>query len=230
MGRARRLALRLALAALCAAAPTQAGARPLGPVRFPVRRLMVGLEGVAFLTPALHVPRVRLDPRYIGEATAAGGAGVFSRWRVADRIALELGVRSGSLRLRSEARGDVISHDLLLADVGVLLYLARGEIGQLAVDGGFGGLGQQIRYDIADGERGLQRFGAFTARVGVDLELLLRRVAVVASLRAHGIVSVRRRTAAHGPFFGGASEAERAAPVPTYQTYVIGSAGLAYRF
>ncbi len=219
--------LALGLAASLLAPP--AGARPLAP-RYPERRFMVGLDGVAFLTPALHPRLVRLDARYVGETTTLGGGGIFGRWRIADRIGLEATVRSGSLRLRNPSTGDVVAQDVLLADLGVLLYLARGEIGQLAIDAGVGGIGHQLRYDLADGRQGSQRFGGLSTRVGVDIELLLRRVALVFALRAHGVVSDPRRASVRGDAFAGAPPDQREPPLPAHQTWIVGSLGLAYRF
>lgn len=195
------------------------------------RRFMIGLEGVALLTPSIQPLIIDLDRRYVGPTTTLGGAGIFGRWRAVPWLGLDLGVRSGSLRLRRVDSGDIVSQDLILAEVGALLYLARGEIGQLAIDGGVGGLAHQIGYALGDGGRtGTQRVGAALFRVGVDIELLLTRVAFVISLRAYGVITDRRRTAVKGALFEGIDAAGRAAPVPTYQTYVIGAAGLAYRF
>ncbi|MCA9660572.1 MAG: hypothetical protein KC486_19680 [Myxococcales bacterium] len=194
------------------------------------RRFMIGLEGVALLTPALRPQLIRVDRRYVGETTTLGGAGVFGRWRAVDRIALDLGVRAGSLRFQDAEKGDLVAQDLILAELGALLFLARGEIGHLAIDAGFGGLAHQIRYSTAGGLEGTQRVGAALFRTGLDIELLLKRLAFVISLRAYGVITDRDRTSSKGTIFEGVDPALRSAPVPVYQTYVIGSAGVAYRF
>jgi hypothetical protein len=226
MARAPRLVLsRLGLLLLLFPGASVATAAPAAPR--PDRRFLVGVEGVAILTPAVHIPQLRLDSRFIGESTNLGGVGVLGRWSPIDRIALEIAVRSGSLRLRELARGDVISQDLVMADAGVLLYLARGELGRLAIDGGFGGIGHQLRYELGDGRRGLQRFGAFSARVGLDLELGLGRLALLVSLRAHGVINDHRRVVTQGALF---AAQQAPLPVTTFQTYVVGAAGVAYRF
>ena len=62
------------------------------------------------------------------------------------------------------------------------------------------------------------------------LELLLGRFALTFSLRAHGVVTNAARTRATGPLFSGAEESLRRAPLPRFQTYLLGSAGLLYRF
>ncbi|HEY8380156.1 MAG TPA: hypothetical protein VIK91_26885, partial [Nannocystis sp.] len=196
--------------------------------RVPVRRWAIGIEGVALQIPPLRPRVATLDARYLGNSVTTGGVGALARVRVRPELALELAVRSGSLRYRS--RADLISQDLLLAELGALLFLARGDIGHFALDAGVGGLGHRIRYELAGGRTGAQLVGAFTVRVGADLELLLRRVAVTFSLRAYGVVTDLARTRATGPIFADAAPALRQAPLPRYQTYLLGSAGLLYRF
>lgn len=208
------------------AAPTPAPPR-LGERR-PLRRWALGVEGVALQIPPLRPRVAHLDARYLGASATLGGVGVVGRVRVVPELALELAVRSGSLRYRSH--GDLISQDLLLAELGALLFLARGDIGHFALDAGVGGLGHAIRYELADGRGGRQLVGAFTVRVGADLELQLGRVALTFSLRGYGVVTDAARTRATGALFAGASDADRRAPLPRYQTYLLGSAGLLYRF
>ncbi|MCB9570176.1 MAG: hypothetical protein H6710_23700 [Myxococcales bacterium] len=205
--------------------PTAAQVRARKP-----RRFLVGLEGVAILTPALRPRILGIDRRFLGETTTLGGVGVFGRWRAVDWLALDLAVRSGSIRFQGDEGGASIAEDVLLAEAGALLFLARGDIGHLAIDGGLGGLAHQISYTAADGTSGRQRVGAALFRVGLDIELLLTRLAFVISLRAHGVVTDRARTRVSGALFEGAPEALRQAPLPVFQTYVIGSAGVAYRF
>ena len=194
------------------------------------RRFMVGLEGVALQTAPLHTRLIRFDRRYIGQNTTLGGAGIFGRWRANDRVALDLGVRSGTLRVERAEGEELVAQDLLLAELGALLYIAHGEIGHLAVDGGVGGLGNQIRYSGSDGREGTQRVGAALFRAGLDIELLLNRLAFVISLRAYGVITDRKRTRSEGTIFEGVEPSLRLAPVPVFQTHMIGAAGVAYRF
>lgn len=216
--------------------PRAASASPLAPApprpalseRRPLRRWSIGVEGVALQIPPLRPRIAELDPRFLGNSVTLGGAAALGRVRLAPEIALELAVRTGSLRYRSHQ--DVLAQDLLLAELGALLFLARGDIGHFAVDTGLGGLAHRIRYDLEGGRQGLQLAPAFLVRVGVDLELLLRRVALTFSLRAYGVVTDLARTRASGVLFEGTSQALRQAPLPRYQTYLLGAAGLLYRF
>jgi len=194
------------------------------------RRFMVGLEGVALQTAPLHTHLIRFDRRYIGRNTTLGGAGIFGRWRANDRVALDLGVRSGTLRVERAESEEFVAQDLLLAELGALLYIAHGEVGHLAIDGGFGGLGHQIRYSRRDGREGAQRVGGALFRAGLNIELLLNRLAFVISLRAYGVITARKRTRSEGTIFEGVEPSLRLAPVPVFQTHMIGSAGMAYRF
>lgn len=206
--------------------PAPAEAEPRLSERRPRRRWSLGVEGVALQIPPLRPRVVDLDARYLGNTVTLGGVGALARLRLVPELALELAVRSGSVRYRSG--GDLISQDLVLAELGALLFLARGDVGHFALDAGIGGLAHGIRYELEDGRVGAQLVGAFSVRVGADLELLLRRVAVTVSLRGHGIVTDTARTRALGPLFAGS--AHREAPLPTFQTYLLGSAGLLYRF
>jgi hypothetical protein len=192
------------------------------------RRFLVGLEGVGFQVPALDPQAARFDPRYVGRTVALGGAGLLARALVAPFVALEFGARSGSVRYRSESRADVVSHDLVTFELGTVLWLVRGDVARLGIDGGVGGVFQRVAYEIGEDPRSTQRFGSLLARAGADAEFVLRRVAVVLSLRSYGIVTGRERTHVSGPAFEG--DASAAAPVSTYQTYLAASAGLAYRF
>ncbi|MBZ5714777.1 hypothetical protein [Nannocystis pusilla] len=213
------------------AAPAPAPSRPPYPrlsERDPVRRWALGIEGVGMQIPPLRPRVVDLDPRYLGNSVAAGGVGALGRVRVRPPIALEIAVRSGSVRYRSE--NDLISQDLVLAEFGALLFLARGDIGHFALDAGVGGLAHAIRYELEGGRTGAQIVGAFTVRVGADLELLLGRIALTFSLRGYGVITDLARTRATGPLFAGESAALRQAPLPRHQTHLLGSAGLLYRF
>ncbi|MFY0531347.1 hypothetical protein [Nannocystis pusilla] len=213
------------------AAPTPVPARPVYPrlsERVPVRRWAIGVEGVGLQIPPLRPRVVDLDARYLGNSVAAGGVGALGRVRIRPPIALEVAVRSGSVRYRSE--NDLISQDLLLAEFGALLFLARGDIGHFALDAGVGGLAHAIRYELEGGRAGAQIVGAFTVRVGADLELLLGRIALTFSLRGYGVITDLARTRATGSLFAGESAALRQAPLPRHQTHLLGSAGVLYRF
>jgi hypothetical protein len=226
-----------AAADLPARAPTDsaasAGTRPAAVDPAParkarVRRFMLGIEGLGLQVPALRPRITTIDARYLGNTVTLGGVGLVGRWQVVPRIALELGVRSGSLRYRND--GDVISQDMVLAEAGALLYLFRGEVGHLALDGGAGGLMHAIRYELRGRPDGAQIVGAALIHVGIDLELRLRRIAFMASLRSYGVITDVARTRTRGALFDGVSEALRRAPVAVFQTYLLGSVGIAYRF
>ncbi len=212
--------LGLAAAPTHAADPSQRAPRE--------RRFLLGIEGLGVMVPALRPRITTFDARYLGSSVTLGGVGIFGRVQAAPRIGLELGVRSGSLRYRNQA--DVISQDMVLAELGVLLYLLRGKVGHFAVDGGGGGLFHAIRYELAGRPNGAQIVGGGLVHVGADLELRLRRIAFTASLRALGVVTDVARTRARGALFDGASEAQRRVPVAVFQTYLLGSVGVAYRF
>ena len=216
-----RLALLAAL--LAAVGPRTAEAAERRAPRF-----MLGIEGLGLQVPALRPRIAHLDARYLGPSVTLGGVGLLGRWQVVPRVALELGVRSGSLRYHS--RGDVISQDMVLADAGALLYLLRGEVGHLAIDSGAGGLVHAIRYELQGRPSGAQVVPALLIHVGADLEIRLRRIAFTASLRSYGVVTDVARTRARGALFEGASESLRRAPVAVFQTYLLGSVGIAYRF
>lgn len=206
----------------CAGQAAAAGPTPRA------RRFMLGIEGVGLQVPALRPRITALDARYLGSSVTLGGVGLVGRWHVVPLVGLELGVRSGSLRYRG-GQG-LISQDMVLIEAGTLLYLARGAIGHLALDGGGGGLLHAIRYELDGRPGGSQIVGAALLHVGVDLELRLRRVAFTASLRAYGVISDVARTRTRGALFEGVSERLRQAPVATFQTYLLGSVGIAYRF
>ncbi len=220
----------LCLAARPAAAAATDAAGVAGDERRPVRarRFMLGIEGLGLQVPALRPRITALDARYLGDTVTLGGVGLFGRYQVVPLVGLELGVRSGSLRYRS--RGDVISQDMVLAEVGVLLYVVRGAIGHLALDAGGGGLMHAIRYELQGRPRGAQIVAAGVIHVGADLEIRLRRLAFTASLRSYGVISDVARTRSRGALFDGVPEALRRAPVAVFQTYLLGSVGIAYRF
>ena len=193
-----------------------------------IRKFLLGVEGMGLQVPGLRPQITKIDARYLGPTVTLAGIGIVGRWEVVPRVALELTVRSGSLRYRS--RGDVISQAMVLAEAGALLYLLRNEIGHLAIDGGAGGLVHAIRYELHDRPRGSQTVGGATIHVGVDLEIRLRRIAFTASLRSLGVITDVARTRTRGALFDGAPESLRRAPVAVFQTYLLGSVGIAYRF
>lgn len=192
------------------------------------RRFLLGIEGVGIMAPALRPRITSVDARYLGSSVTLGGVGVFGRFQAAPRFGLELGLRSGSLRYRN--KGDVLSQDMVLAELGVLLYVLRGKVGHFAIDAGGGGLVHAIRYELIGRPSGTQIVGGGLVHVGADLELRLRRIAFTASLRALGVVTDVARTRALGGLFAGVPEPLRRAPVAVFQTYLLGSVGIAYRF
>ncbi len=202
--------------------------RPKGPPDG--RAFALGVEGSILTTPPLRPRVVYVDPRFVGRSTALGGLGVFGRYRPLSFIGFDANVRTGSLRLRAEDGDTTISTDQVLADIGTLLYLGRGEVSQFAFSGGVGGLFHRIRYDLDSGLRGTQSFGAFTMRVGAEAEFLVNRIAFVLSFRTYGVVTPRSHACSSGALFEGRSAADKAAPVATFSTYLAGSAGIAYRF
>ena len=194
------------------------------------RAWALGVEGTILTTPPLRTRVVYVDPRFVGRSTALGGLGVFGRYRPLSFIGFDANIRTGSLRLRAEDDDTTISTDQVLADVGALLYLGRGKVSQFAVSSGLGGQFQRVRYELDSGVRGTQSFGAFTIRVGAEAEFLVNRVAFVLSFRTYGVVTPRSNTRTTGALFEGRSAADTDAPVATLQTYLAGSAGIAYRF
>ena len=194
------------------------------------RRFLVGIEGVVMQAPPLRPSIVRVDPRFVGRTVALGGLGIFGRFRPMPIVAFDLSVRSGSLRLTDRDDDSVIAQDHVLAEAGVLLFVARGDVAQFAFDGGVGGAFNRIGYDPEGGPSGRQIFGSGLVRVGGDVEFVLKRVAIVLSLRAYGVFTDRDNVDEKGELFEDAPEALRKAPVPTMQTWLVGSAGVAYRF
>jgi hypothetical protein len=160
-----------------------------------------------------------------------GGLGAFGRWRVVPLVGLDLGVRSGSVRYRDDSPEAqiVVSHDLLIAEGGLSLFVARGDIGHLGLEAGGGGMFNLIRYDVGD-ERSTQRFGSGFVRAGVGAELLTRRVAFLFALRVYGVMTDVGSAKNRGELFAGQPEQSRQAAVSPLQTFVVGSLGVAYRF
>lgn len=194
------------------------------------RAWALGVEGTVITTPPLRTRVVYVDPRYLGRSTALGGLGVFARYRPLSFIGFDANVRTGSLRLRAQDNDTTISTDQVLADVGALLYLGRGKVSQFAASGGLGGQFQRVRYELDSGTRGTQSFGAFTVRVGAEAEFLVGRIAILLSFRTYGVATPRSRARSSGALFENRSGEDTHAPVAAFQTYLAGSAGVAYRF
>lgn len=193
----------------------------------PERRFLLGVEGVVMQAPPLRPDVVRFDPRFLGRSVSLGGLGLLGRLQLHPRIGIEAGVRSGSVRYagRDDEDGPVVSQDQVMADVGVLLYVARGDIAQLAFDAGVGGMGTRVVYELE--REGTQRFGSGLVRVGADAEFLVKRIAFVLSVRSYGVITDRERVSQRGALLEGKT---RLAPVATLQTYFVASGGIAYRF
>ncbi len=193
----------------------------------PERRFLLGLEGVVVQAPPLRPEIVRFDARFLGRSVSLGGLGILGRLQLHPHIALEATVRSGSVRYagREDEEGPVVSQDQVMGDLGVLLYLARGDIAQLAFDAGVGGMGSRIVYE--SDRKGTQMFGSGLVRVGADAEFLFERIAFVVSVRSYGVFTDRDRVSNRGALLEGKT---LLAPVPTLQTFLVASAGVAYRF
>jgi hypothetical protein len=193
------------------------------------RRFMIGLAGVLMQAPPLRVRAVYLDPRDIGRSVALGGLGLFARFRVRPIVGLDLDIRSGSVRYRRDDADVSVSQDQVLAELGALLYLGRGDVAQFALSGGVGGMYNLVRYD-AFKTTGRQVFGSALLRVGAEAEFLLKRVAIVLSFRTYGVMTPRGNVRNSGAVLDMASTEARRAPVASFSTMLLGSAGIAYRF
>ncbi len=194
----------------------------------PARRFMIGIAGVLMQAAPLRPRLFYLDPRDVGRSVAMGGLGLFGRMRLRPLVGLELEVSSGSVRYGKNEGKTTMAQDQVLADLGLLLYLSRGDIFQLAFSGGLGGLGTVVRYETQRA-KGRQSFGAFAVRAGVDAEFLLKRVALILSFRAYGL-AYGTHTRTQGALFEDASGTEQRPPVPGFATMLLVTAGIAYRF
>jgi hypothetical protein len=192
------------------------------------RRFMIGLEGVVMQAPPLRTDVVFLDPRFIGRGVAMGGLGLLVRARIRPLIGFDATVRSGSIRYRDRESDDSLSHDLIATDLGVLLYLGRGQVAQFAASAGMGGSYNRLRYELEQAPDGRQQWGSGFVRVGAEAEFLIKRVAFVMSLRTYGVFTVRDQVSNSGALFEGSER--RRAPVAALQTHLVGSAGIAFRF
>jgi hypothetical protein len=201
---------------------------PEDPAGVTQRRFMIGLEGVVMQAPALRAEVVFLDPRFVPRGVAMGGLGLFGRFRARPLVGFDVNVRSGSVRYRDRDREDAVSHDLIATDLGVLLYLGRGQVAQFAASGGIGGTYNRVRYELEQGPDGTQEWGSGFVRVGAEAEFLIKRVAFIMSLRSYGVFTARDSVKNSGELFEGSET--RGAPVPTLQTHLVGSAGIAFRF
>jgi len=184
---------------------------------------MIGLEGVVFSAPPVQPTALRIDPRYVGRSVALGGMGIFGRYRPISVIAVDVGVRSGSLRYNSRNSSNEMSQDQILADAAVLVYLARGQIAQFALSGGMGGMWNRIGYQVG-GENPRQTFGSVVFRVGGEAEFLLKRFAFTLSFRNYAILTPRSRVNNRG------LPGDTLAPVAKFQSALMGSVGIAFRF
>jgi hypothetical protein len=194
------------------------------------RSWMIGLEGVILQAPPLRSSVVHIDPRFVGRSIAMGGGGVFARYRPIQFIGFDLGARTGSVRYRSQDSETVVSQDQVLLDAGVLLYLGRGDVAQFAISGGLGGQYSRIGYEVESGLAGMQTFGSALFRLGAEAEFLVKRVAFVLSFRTYGVLTDRDSVRSRGDLLEGDAGERAKAPVPTAQTYLMGSAGIAFRF
>ena len=194
----------------------------------PTRRWSFGLQGVGMQVPVLDSPLARIDPRFVGRSVTMIGVGLQGRFTPVHLLSLEVGTWSGSVRYRDGDRASV-AHDVVLTDIGTVLWVWSSQAGRFGIDGGGGAGFNLARYDLQSGE-GRQRWASGFVRSGLDVEVLTRRVSFSFAVRFFGVMTDRRSVANRGEVLAGASgEAERA-PVATFQTYVVGSAGVAYRF
>lgn len=194
------------------------------------RKFMVGIDGTIVQASPIRAEVVRLDPRFVGRSVAMGGLGLFGRYRPISLIGFDLGAHSGSLRYRDPDDDDAgsVARDQVLIDAAVLLYLGRGEVAQFAVSSGLGGVYNRIGYAAADGREGRQTFGSAAFRLGAEAEFLVKRVAFVLSFRSYALLTDRDRVRGSGALVE-TSDVSRA-PVPTFATQLLGSAGIAFRF
>ncbi len=191
------------------------------------RKFLVGIEGVVMQAPVLRTTAAQLDPRFIGRSVVMGGLGILGRYRPVPVIGLDLSVRSGSLRYTDRDDESLIATDHVMAEAGVLVYLIRAESTQLAIDGGLGGAFNRVEYELVDRPKGVQTFGSGLVRAGADVEFSFKRIAVLLSLRSYGVFTDRDRVRNRGELLEGTNAR---GPLPTMSTWLVGSAGIAYRF
>lgn len=191
------------------------------------RKFLVGIEGVVMQAPVLRTEAARLDPRFIGRSVVLGGLGILGRYRPVPVIGFDVSVRSGSLRYTDRDDESLIATDHVMAEAGVLVYLIRAESTQLAIDGGLGGAFNRVEYDLVDRPSGVQTFGSGLVRAGADIEFSFKRIAVLLSLRSYGVFTDRDRVRNRGALLQGTNAR---GPLPTLSTWLVGSAGIAYRF
>ena len=191
------------------------------------RKFLLGIEGVVMQAPVLRTTAAQLDPRFIGRSVVMGGLGILGRYRPVPIIGFDLSVRSGSLRYTDRDDDSLISTDHVMAEAGVLVYLIRAESTQLAIDGGLGGAFNRVEYELVDRPSGVQTFGSGLVRAGADVEFSFKRIAVLLSLRSYGVFTDRDRVRNRGDLLEGTNAR---GPLPTMSTWLVGSAGIAYRF
>lgn len=208
------------------------GRTNLPPTAKPVdgRRFMIGLEGVILSAPPIRSRVIYIDPRYPGRSVALGGVGLFGRFRPIALIGVDFSVHSGSVRYSNRDGNDSVSQDHVLFDAGVLLYLARGNVAQFAFSGGVGGMWTRVGYEQDGGGNGRHTFGSALFRVGGEAEFLVKRVAFVLSFRNYAMLTDRDAVVRRGSLVQADTPKNRVAPVATFQTMLLGSAGIAYRF
>jgi hypothetical protein len=191
----------------------------------PPRKFLVGIQAVGIQVPPIRPYRIELDRRFVGNTATMAGLGIMGRYRPVERVSVELGIRSGSARYElSDDR--VLSHDMVLADMGLVLWVAHGKGGRVGLDMGVGGAFNALRYNL--GPRSSQIFGFGHVRGGATAELSFRRFAFLFAVRAFGTFT-GGNSANRGPLFDGAG-AEAEAPIPKLQLIVAGSLGVGYRF
>jgi hypothetical protein len=192
------------------------------------RRFMLGLEAVGLQVPPLQGTTIRFDRRFVGSTSTMAGLGLLGRFTPDPIVSIELGVRSGSARYQDSDRENTVSHDMVLTDLGLVLWLARGRVGQIGLDVGAGGAFNSVRYLLhGDDETSRQTFGTGFIRVGGSAELSARRFAFLFSVRAYGVMT-DRASRNRGPLFEDDDGA--LAPVTPLQTIVVGTLGVGYRF
>jgi hypothetical protein len=186
----------------------------------------LGLEAVVFETAPLRPGVVDLRRPKVGRSVTMAGVGAFLRYMPIRFIGIDVGLRSASGRYQGTQADELVSHDQLLVDGGVLLYLARGQVAQFGFSGGLGGSLSRVRYGFGGDPRGVQRFGSATFRVGAEAEFHYQRFAFIMSARGYGAYTDRDRVRADDALGEGGGRA----PVATFAVSILGSAGIAVRF
>lgn len=197
----------------------------------PRRVVMVGLEGVGWVTPPLASDRVPFDARFVGRSVTPVGMGLFLRYDPNDLVTVELGTRSASARYRERTPGPQtqVLHDVFAPSANLYVWPLRARQARFGLDAGIGGLYAIARYDV-DGDRSRQSWGSFTVRAGVDIEVGGPRLSLLFSLQGYGVVTPIDAAVSEGPLFLDTRPEQRDAPVSKYASWVTGALGLGYRF